>query len=321
MDEVVKQLTTLVSTGSNWPYTLVWLNGDTCHAPLPREGHLSILLEGGTGSATCRRVSQLEVCQLLSSGSQVIYLVGLNGCQVPMIASPPESLAKGANLLGGKPIYLKVDIPQSIVEGPSGNPSFSILMASPVRVPLLKVEGEVNMTLEVREHLYQVGLDMSGHVSGDSTPKRLDPMVLLTPLPTKPGDFPRPVDTSSQVSTPDDSEMGDASLEEIPTASSPTAKTPGPSGGAPPTDGGHLWEEANKALGELLVTKSSINACQQKLVWELGIALHQNDSKTVESIKEAKAICAHSTQKAETLCSIAIREVEAWGASQADSLK
>ena len=32
-----------------------------------------------------------------------------------MIASLPESLARGTNLLGGEPIYLKVGIPQSMV--------------------------------------------------------------------------------------------------------------------------------------------------------------------------------------------------------------
>ena len=111
VEEAVKQLIVLVSTGPNWPYALVQLNGDTCHAPLPRERHLSTLVEGGTSSAACRRVSQMEVCQLLSSSSQVICLVGLNGCEVPIIASQPESLAKGTNLLGGKPVYLKVDIP------------------------------------------------------------------------------------------------------------------------------------------------------------------------------------------------------------------
>ena len=156
VEEAVKQLTTLVSSGHDWPYGLVQVIGETYYAPLPREGHLSILPEGGTSSATCRRVSQLEVCQLLSSGSQVIYPVGLNGCKVPVIASLPNSLAKGANLLGGKPIYVKVDIPQSTVEGPeqkvlpSGNCS-SILMTSPIKATLSKVEREVSMTMEVRE--------------------------------------------------------------------------------------------------------------------------------------------------------------------------
>ena len=71
--------------------------------------------------------------------------------------------------------------------------------------------------------------------------------------------------------------------------------------------------------------------------------LHQNNSETMESIKEARAICAHATQDAEalcsatvkeakatcthtiqeakTLCSTAIRDAEIWGASQADSLQ
>ena len=177
------------------------------------------------------------------------------------------------------------------------------------------------MIMEVRELLSQAVLDTSEHTSGNSTPKRLEPMVLVTPLPTKPEDFPWSVDTSSQVSTPDDAEMEDASLEEIPTASSPTAETPRPSSGAPPSDAAHLWEEANKALGELLSVKSSIDTHQQKLVWELGIALCGNDSKTTESIKEAKAVCPHSIQEARILCSTAISEAEAWGASQAGSLQ
>ena len=110
VDEAVRQLTALVSSGSDWPYALVQLNGDTCHVPLPREGHLSILPEGGTSRPTCRRVSQPEVHQLLNSGLQVIYPVGLNRCKIPVVTSLPKSLANGANLLGGKPIYLKVEI-------------------------------------------------------------------------------------------------------------------------------------------------------------------------------------------------------------------
>ena len=38
--------------------------------------------------------------------------------------------------------------------------------------------------------------------------------------------------------------------------------------------------------------------------------LCENDSETVESIKEARAICTHTVQEAETACSAAIRETE-----------
>ena len=118
VEEVVKQLTALVSSGPYWPYALVQLNGDTCHVPLPREEHLGIWPEGGASRATCGRVSQLEVCQFLHLDLQFVYPVGLNGHEIPLITSLPESLANGTNLPEGKPIYLNVAILQSIMEGP-----------------------------------------------------------------------------------------------------------------------------------------------------------------------------------------------------------
>ena len=113
IDDVAKQLAQLTSTGSNWPYALVWLNGNTHHMPLPTEGHLSIMTDGNTSNAPCRKVHQLQVNQLLSSGSQVAYLEGLNGCQVSVITSLPESLSNGMTMLKGKPTFLQVDLSQS----------------------------------------------------------------------------------------------------------------------------------------------------------------------------------------------------------------
>ena len=69
MEEVVRQLTPLPFSGPDCPYALVWLNRHALHVPLPKEGHLCIQVAGGTSDAACRRVSQLEVCQLLSLGS------------------------------------------------------------------------------------------------------------------------------------------------------------------------------------------------------------------------------------------------------------
>ena len=67
MEEAVRDLTTWVSSGPNWPYTLVQLHEDTHHTPLPKEGHLGILPQTGAEMTACRRISQLEVCQLLIS--------------------------------------------------------------------------------------------------------------------------------------------------------------------------------------------------------------------------------------------------------------
>ena len=142
-------------------------------------------------------------------------------------------------------------------------------------------------------------------------PKRPNPVVILTPPPHKLRDLSRLVDTLSQVSTPDDVEMAEASLEQVPTTISSIAGTPGSRSGTPPADMSQLWEKANKALEELLATKSSINACRWKVVWELGMELHQNNSETGESIKETRAICTHVTLDAEALCSATVKEAKA----------
>ena len=81
--------------------------------PLPKEGHLSILAKECTSHVPSRRIQQLEVCQLQSSGSQVVYLEGLNGCQVPLIMTLPESLSQGMTMLKGESTFLQVDLPKS----------------------------------------------------------------------------------------------------------------------------------------------------------------------------------------------------------------
>ena len=62
-------------------------------------------------------------------------------------------------------------------------------------------------------------------------------------------------------------------LEEVHATYSPTIKTPGPCSDVPFLDAAHLQEEANKALGDWLAVKSSIDACQQKLVSKLSMTL------------------------------------------------
>ena len=81
-------------------------------------------------------------------------------------------------------------------------------------------------------------------------------MVTLMPPPHKPKELLQLVDTSSQVST----EMAEASLEGIPTSIPPIAMTSRSGSITPPADAMELWENANKALKELLTTKASIDA-------------------------------------------------------------
>ena len=213
IDSTAKHLTQLASTGPNWPYTLVWFNGDACHMPLPTKGHLSVMVEGSTSSIPYGKICQLEVCQILSSGSWVVYLEGLNGCQVPVILTIPESLSNGVTMLEGKSTFLQVDLSQSTTKeqeprtlspgsGLSPTPA-----AGPTRAYLPKVEGQISMTMEVSELLSWAALDTSGLVSGSSTPKRSGSLATAEPLTLE--DSTKLVDTSCQVSSPGDAEMDD----------------------------------------------------------------------------------------------------------------
>ena len=153
-------------------------------------------------------------------------------------------------------------------------------------------------------------LDTSGHGSVGSTPKRPSPVVILTPPPHKPKELPKLADTSSQVSTLDDAKMAEASLEGAPTTISPIAAIPMSRSITPPTDVAELQEKANKALEELLATKSSIDTCRWRVIWELGMELCQNEPETAESIKEARAICSHVTMDTEALCFSTFKEAK-----------
>ena len=118
MEETVKKLTTCTSSGINWPYTLAQLYEGHCHAPLPKDKHMGILPQGKAEETPCKQISQLKVCQLLASGPQVIYPIGLNGLDEPIITTLPELLDSSISLTVSEHIYLEIDIPSLPMEEP-----------------------------------------------------------------------------------------------------------------------------------------------------------------------------------------------------------
>ena len=94
-EEAVKKLTACTSSGINWPYALPQLYKGPCHAPLLKDGHLGVLPQREAKGTPCGQISQLKVYQLLATGPHVIYPVGLNGHDEPVITTLPELLASG----------------------------------------------------------------------------------------------------------------------------------------------------------------------------------------------------------------------------------
>ena len=159
----------------------------------------------------------------------------------------------------------------------------------PAMTPPSKAESHVSMTMEVSELISWVALNSFGQASGCSTHKRPVSLALEAQPPPMLESSTKPVDTSSQVSPQASVPEDELTLEEI----SPPVKTLGLGDGALPRDVAQLQEEVGKALGHLLVTKSSFNARQRKQVFDFEIALCQNESETTEAIKEAKTLCLH----------------------------
>ena len=140
IEEAVENLTAYTSSGVNWPYTLAQLCENPHHAPLPKNKHLGILLQGKVQETFCGQISQLKVCQLLAASPQVVYPIGLNGHDEPIITTLPDLLGSSISLIASKHIYLEIDIPSPPMEEPDQKmPPLedipTILITSPPKSP------------------------------------------------------------------------------------------------------------------------------------------------------------------------------------------
>ena len=98
------------SSGTDWPYALAQLYEGSCHAPLHKDKHLGILPQGKAEETSCWWISQLDICQLLSAGLQVVYPSGLNGQDEPIITTLPELLSSDISIIASEHLYLEINI-------------------------------------------------------------------------------------------------------------------------------------------------------------------------------------------------------------------
>ena len=94
------------------------------------------------------------------------------------------------------------------------------------------------------------------------------------------------IDTSSQASV----EEGEASMESNPVNISPAAATYSSHGGSPTVDLMELQVDANLAADHILSVKRSTDLKRQQVIWELGLQLHQNESKEAAANERAKVL-------------------------------
>ena len=161
MEEVVGTLSTYISSGPNWPYALVQLYEVSSHTPLPRDKHLGILPQGKVEESPYWQISQLKVCQLLSTRPQVIYPVGLNGNDELVMTTLPELLHSSASITTNKHPYMRIDIAPPPLEEPEHTTSpigkaHTIPAANSPKTP---PKPRVSIAAEVNDLLTQVMAD------------------------------------------------------------------------------------------------------------------------------------------------------------------
>ena len=153
MEEAVEKLAACPSNGMDWPYALAQLYKGFGHAPLPKGKHLGILPQGKAEETSCGQITQLNICQLLSAGPQVVYPSDLNGHDEPIITTLLEPLSSSVSIITSKHPYLEIDIPPKGGSDtkvlPSGEVSI-ILTTNPHKSP---PNPEGSMTAEVNHLL------------------------------------------------------------------------------------------------------------------------------------------------------------------------
>ena len=115
MDEALRILSALPSSGPDWLYILIQSYDSANHVPLPKDKHLGVLPQGKAENP-CGWISQLEVHQLLSARTRVIYTIGLNGGNQSITIDLPELLHSSSSVTNDEHTYLKIDIPSPTPE-------------------------------------------------------------------------------------------------------------------------------------------------------------------------------------------------------------
>ena len=261
MEEAVGTLSAYISSGSDWLYVLAQLYEGSNHTPLPRGKHLGVLPQGKVEESPYGWISQLEVCQLISAGPQVIYPVGLNGNDEPVTITLPESLHSGASITRNKHPYMRINIPPF---SPEGSEHTTLLLGKAPDIPAANsprtpLKPRISIATEVDDLLTWAMVDKSSQNS-EHAPIGKAATVEACMSPSHKSEAPLlPVNTSSQASM----EEGEPSLKNNPANISPITAAYSSYSASPSVDPTELQTNANLATDHMLCVKRSTDLKRQ----------------------------------------------------------
>ena len=289
-----------ISSGPDWPYVPVQLYKGSNHTPLPKDKHLGVLPKEEVEESTYGWISQLEVCQLLSAGLQVVYLVGLNGSDQPVIIDLLELLHSGSSVTTDKHPHLQIDIPLPTAEEPEHTtPPLGGAPATPAEtIPKTPWISRITLTAEVNDLLNRGMADNYNHESEHSTSGKEIAMEADIPPPHKAEVLAPPLDISSQASV----EEVDTSMESNPINVYPTMDADSSHSNSSTVDLTELQEDANLAANYMLTVKRSSDLKRQQAIQNFRASLHQQEAKEATANERAKIIHSKKNLDAKVGC-------------------
>ena len=306
IEEAVGTLSACISSGPNWLYILAQLYKGSNHTPLPKGKHLGILPQGKAEESPYGWISQLKVCQLLSTGPQVIYPVALNGGNQPVTINLPEPLYSGSSITTDEHPHMRIDITLLPQEEPELTtlPQDGVHNIPAATTPKTPWKPRITLMAEVNDLINRAMVDDSSCKSEHSTTGKVAAAEAVMSLPHK-LEVPAPaVDTSSQASM----EEGEASLQSNPVDISPIVAMYSSCSGSPMVDLIELQMDANLATDHMLSVKRSMDLKRQWVIWELGLLLCQNEAKEAASNEKAKVVHSWEVLDAKVDCTKAVLE-------------
>ena len=300
IEEALGTLSVFISSGPNWPYVFAQLYKGSNHTPLPKDKHLGILPWGKVEENPHGWISQLKVCQLLSATPQVIYTVGLNGCNQSVTIDLLEPLHSGSSVTTDEHPHLQINIPLPTPEEPEcTTPPLGRAPATPMdNIPKTLWKPRITLTAEVNDLINRGMADNYNCEPEHSTVgEEASAGADIFPPPKAEVSAP-PLDTSSQASV----EEMETSRESNPiNVYSPTAAGINCSD-SPMIDLMEFQADANQATNHMLSIKRYSDFKRQWAIWDFKASLCQQEAKQAAANERAKIVHSRKDHNAKVKC-------------------
>ena len=300
MEEALGTLSACISSGPNWPYVFAQLYEGSNHTPLPKDKHLGILPQGKVEESPHGWISQLKVCQLISARPQVIYPVGLNGCDQSVTINILEPLHSSSSITNDEHLYLQIDIPLPTPEGPECTTQpLGRVPATPIdNIPKTLWKPRITLMAEVNDLIDRGMADDYNSKLEHSTMGEEASVGADVPPPPKAEVSAPPLDTSSQASV----EEMETSQESNPINVYSPMATGSNCSDSPMIDLTELQTDANLAANHMLSIKRSSDLKRQWGIWDFEASLHQQEAKETVANERAKIVHSRKDLNAKVKC-------------------